>query len=183
MSYSLIYKDVLASLEDLFPQESEEAVDQLCKEIASAKRVFIGAAGRSLLVMKGFAMRLMHLGFDCHVAGEVTCPAIREGDLLILGSSSGETKTLMSYVETAKKNNARIALLSNNPSSSIGLASDCVVKLNKNGSRQYYLSAGSVFEETLMLVCDSISSYIYLNGNYPEGDIDEYIMIRHANLQ
>jgi 6-phospho-3-hexuloisomerase len=53
-------------------------------------------------MMRAFAMRLMHIGFQVHVAGDVTTPAIRGGNLLIIGSGSGETSGLVSMAAKAR---------------------------------------------------------------------------------
>ena len=37
------------------------------------------------------AMRLMHVGFDVHLTGEVSATSIGEGDCLVMLSASGET--------------------------------------------------------------------------------------------
>ena len=59
--------------------------------VAAAPRVFVLGAGRSGLALRMTAMRLMHLGLDVHVVGEVTTPAIERGDLLVTASGSGTT--------------------------------------------------------------------------------------------
>src|SRR6478609_5532890 len=51
--------------------------------ITSARRIFVIGNGRSGLTIQMAAMRLMHLGLRVHMAGEVTAPALVEGDLLI----------------------------------------------------------------------------------------------------
>lgn len=66
----------------------------MIEEIRNSDRIFVVGTGRSELVGKAFAMRLMHLGFNVHVVGEVTTPAIRDKDCLIAISGSGETKQL-----------------------------------------------------------------------------------------
>ena len=60
-------------------------------------------AGRSGLVAKAFAMRLMHLGFTAYVVGETITPAMRPKDLLVIFSGSGRTKTIADIAETARE--------------------------------------------------------------------------------
>ena len=55
------------------------------------KKFTIGR-GRLRLVMDMFAIRLMHLGLNVHAIGEPTTPAMRSGDLLVIGSGSGKTE-------------------------------------------------------------------------------------------
>ena len=83
------------TLNDLDDREIEQAV----KEITTAKRIFFAGAGRAGLMMKGFAMRLMHMGFECHVAGDATTPSIQKNDLLIVASGKAETRTSSFFVD------------------------------------------------------------------------------------
>ena len=65
----------------------QKQIDQLATSIKQAKRIFVSGAGRSLLMLKGLAMRLMHLGYEVYVVGEVTTPAFLSEDLLIVASA------------------------------------------------------------------------------------------------
>ena len=55
----------------------EEQVSKMIETIINSDCVFIVGTGRSELVGKMFAMRLMHLGFTVYVVGDVTTPAIK----------------------------------------------------------------------------------------------------------
>ncbi len=73
---------ILSELTEALPGE-EENFEKLAAALDSAPQIFVTAAGRSLLMVKAFAMRLMHLGYPVHVTGDVTTPALRKGDLLL----------------------------------------------------------------------------------------------------
>ena len=75
-------------LRKMVEQLRDDELMSLIEAIEGAKRIFVGGAGRSLLSMKGFAMRLMQTEHETYLVGEVTTPAIHEGDLLIVGSGS-----------------------------------------------------------------------------------------------
>ncbi|QYO62744.1 hypothetical protein [Leptolyngbya sp. 7M] len=59
------------------------ALEQLAQTITVANRIFVFGGGRSGLVMRMTAMRLMHLGCQVYVVGETITPSIARGDLLI----------------------------------------------------------------------------------------------------
>ena len=71
-------------------------------------------AGRSGLVAKAFAMRLMHLGFQAFVVGETITPSLSKGDIMVIFSGSGRTKTVADIAETAKEIGAKICLITSN---------------------------------------------------------------------
>ena len=64
--------------------------------------------GRSGFSAKGFAMRLMHLGYTVYVVGETITPAIKEGDILIGVSGSGKSISVVDAARKAKEKNASV---------------------------------------------------------------------------
>lgn len=183
MKYSELYSRILEQLKDTAGNVSDEEVDTMIDAIMNAKQIFIGGAGRSLLMMRSLAMRLMQFGFNSHVVGDTTTPAIREGDLLILGTNSGETKNLKSWVEVAKTNNAKILVITSNPSSTIGSQADYVVRFNKIVDVDKIQSSGSSFEQSLLIFCDAVVMYLFNTRNLSSEEIDKFIRIKHANLE
>jgi len=66
----------LVALQQIVDGVKDADTGALEKEIAQAKRIFVGGAGRSLLSMKGFAMRLMQTGHETYLVGEVCTPSV-----------------------------------------------------------------------------------------------------------
>ena len=75
----------------------------IIERIMHSGKIFIAGAGRTGYIMRCFAMRLIHLGFCAYVIGDTEMIAAKAGDLLLIGSGSGETKTLRVYMEKAKQ--------------------------------------------------------------------------------
>ncbi|SMF93810.1 6-phospho-3-hexuloisomerase [Methylomagnum ishizawai] len=155
--------------------------EKLTGILDKASRIFIAGAGRSALVARFFAMRLMHGGYDVYVVGEIVTPSIRAGDLLIVISGSGETETMIAYTKRAKQLGAEIVLISAKSSSTIADMAGSVLQI---GSPEQYgkvvgMPMGTVFElSTLMLLEATISHIIHEKG-IPE----EEMRTRHANLE
>ncbi len=121
----------LHTLQEIIKDVKDIELKALMKEINAAKRIFIGGAGRSLLSMKSFAMRLMQTGHETYLVGEVCTPSIQPGDLLIVGSSSGKTEIVLCLVKKAKSHGARTAVLTMHTDSPIALEANCVVAIKK----------------------------------------------------
>ncbi|MDD4570327.1 MAG: SIS domain-containing protein, partial [Tepidanaerobacteraceae bacterium] len=85
-----IVEELKNTLEKVNPIKS----NVLAEKIINANKIFVAGQGRSGFAVKSFAMRLMHIGYDVYVVGETVTPNIEKGDLLIIGSGSGETATL-----------------------------------------------------------------------------------------
>ena len=64
----------------------------IIESIMHSGKIFIAGAGRTGYIMRCFAMRLIHLGFCAYVIGDTEMIAAKAGDLLLIGSGSGETK-------------------------------------------------------------------------------------------
>ena len=96
---------------------SDEEVSHFIQELLNARRIYVMGAGRSGLVAKAFAMRLMHLGMISYVVGETITPALQRGDLIVVLSGSGKTRTIMEIVQTAKEIGGRISLITSNSES------------------------------------------------------------------
>ena len=88
-------QNILDNLTRILDVTDKSKAAELVKMVKGAGATFIGGAGRSLLVSRFFAMRLVHSGHKVFMVGEVVTPAIKEGDLLILVSGSGPALMVM----------------------------------------------------------------------------------------
>lgn len=154
---------ITAEIRYVLSQVSEEQVLALRTAFLSEKRIFVAGRGRSGLQMQGAAMRLMHLGLQVHVIGDVTTPAITENDLLLIGSGSGSTASLVQYAKKAGSVGAKVALVTTNDKSVIAEMADYMVCLSaptpKVKEERAFTSIqpmGSLFEQCLGILLDSI---------------------------
>lgn len=178
-----VLKELDSSIKGIDKQQAENFVDA----VMGAKKVFVAGAGRSLLMIRGFAMRLMHMGFDAYVVGETITPSIEPGDLLVIASGSGETGTLVVMANKAKKIGAKLALITIYPESTIGQLADTVVQIvaaTTKGTRESIKSiqpGANMFEQSVLLFCDAtVICIIQRNGIAEE---NKQLMKRHANLE
>ena len=94
-----------------------------------AKRVYVTGAGRSGIIARAFALRLLHLGFDVYVVGETITPALKPGDTLVVFSGSGETHSVALICETVKGLGGSVCLITASTDSRMSRTADCVVNL------------------------------------------------------
>ncbi len=154
---------VIDEIRSVLSGVKDSSIEELSESILRARRVFLFAMGRSGLVIKAFAMRLMHLGLKVHVVGEVTTPSLGEGDLLIIGSASGETPSVVLNCKKARKLGAAIASITASKESTVAGHSDIVItiptKTPKVPDRAGVSSVqpmGNLFEQSLLILTDSI---------------------------
>lgn len=152
--------------------------------VAAAPRVFVLGAGRSGLALRMTAMRLMHLGLEVHVVGDVTTPAIVEHDLLVTASGSGTTAGILRAAQTAIETGAKVAAITTAVDSPLAqLATATIVvpaaaKLDRSAtaSTQY---SGSLFEQVVVLLGDALFDALWQRS----GSTADELWPRHANLE
>ena len=162
-------------------------LDRLADLILDADRVFVAGAGRSGFAARAFANRLMHVGLTVFFVGEPTTPSLQSADVLIVGSGSGETASLVSMARKARDLGARVATLTIFPENAIGALSEVVVAIpgvtskvdSASGKTSSIQTPGSSFEQLSWLIYDAI--VIELRRRLSLSDSDLYA--RHANLE
>ncbi|MCM3194878.1 6-phospho-3-hexuloisomerase [Priestia megaterium] len=164
---------------------ADEEAEKLVNGILESKKVFVAGAGRSGFMAKSFAMRMMHMGIDSYVIGETVTPNFEKEDILIIGSGSGETKSLVSMAEKAKSIGGKIATVTIFPDSAIGQLADVTIKLpgspkdQSKGDYKTIQPMGSLFEQTLLLFYDAV----ILRFMEKKGLDTNKMYGKHANLE
>lgn len=172
---------ILDNLTRILSETDKGKGAELVKLVKGAGATFIGGAGRSLLVSRFFAMRLVHSGHKVFMVGEVVTPAIKKGDLLILVSGSGGTATLLPFVKKAKDVGAKLAVVSMKKSSAMADVADLTVQIGQDDSFPLTkgMPMGSQFElSTLVFLEGAIAEIIH-----DEDLTEESMRALHANLE
>ena len=178
-------KNILDELGRTLPAISQEEAERFASLVLGAGSVFVAGAGRSGFAVKAFCMRLMHMRFTAHVVGETTTPNIRPGDLLVIGSGSGETASLAGHAKKAKEIGASLALVTILPQSTIGRLADVSVQISaptpkaESAGFRSIQPMGSLFEQSLSLFLDAV---ILMLMDKKQDNSSE-MFTQHANLE
>jgi 6-phospho-3-hexuloisomerase len=171
-------------------------VEGFLKEILGARRVYVMGAGRSGLVARAFAMRLMHLGLTSYVVGETVTPALSPEDLLVVFSGSGETKTVADIAESVKEIGGRLCLITGKRDSRMGRIADCCVVIDSQleaavdesaefeirqmmGRHKSFAPLGTLFETASVIFADAVISRLM----EIRGINIEALKGRHVNIE
>ena len=176
----------------------EDEFIALTGRILACERIFIVGTGRSGLVGKFFAMRLMHLGKTVYIVGETTTPSITSNDLLIAVSGSGDTTFVVHVAETAKAHNADIVgifLQKDSYCSELERLSNQQIRMDRrylNKQRGDFvqpetedvitpniLPMGTLFEISALIYFESVVAEIIRFGHIRE----DTMKLRHSNLE
>jgi len=186
MSYEQIRFTAVEEIRSVISQVDAGEVGRLAAAIRAAGGVFVAGAGRSGLAMRGFAMRLMHMRIPAYVVGDAATPALAPGEILVVGSGSGSTSSLVAVAEQARKRGGAVALLTIDPGSPLGKIAGTVVRIPAPSPKA---AAGSglhsvqpmatLFEQALGIVLDSCVLLLMEETGISEQKMFE----RHANLE
>ncbi|QLC48881.1 6-phospho-3-hexuloisomerase [Methanolobus zinderi] len=180
-------------LEKLAGEIDNDSIKEMLTEVLEARRIFVLGAGRSGLVGRAFAMRLMHLGLSSHVVGETTTPAVSNEDVIIAISGSGQTRSVADLGKVAKDIGAKVVAITSNKESKLGDLADVVVELpgrakediggylerHMRGEYTYLTPLGTSFETSASVFLDAvIAELIYITGA-SEADLKS----RHTNIE
>lgn len=161
-------------------------VDAVCRMIASANTVGVYGCGREGYQMRGFAMRLFHLGLNVGYVGEATMPALSNGGLLVVSSGPGSLATVDAHIRTAKSSGASVVLLTAQSDASPPDIADLVLTVpaqtmanDGQTDEQGILPMGSAYEGALFFLCE----WIVADLKSIMGETAETIRERHTNME
>ncbi|MEW6329147.1 MAG: 6-phospho-3-hexuloisomerase [Candidatus Micrarchaeota archaeon] len=173
---------------------NEKSTEKFLRALLGARRIFIHGVGRSGMVARAFAMRLMHLGFDVYVVGETITPAIRKGDLFIAVSGSGKTSSVNVVARVAEQKKAFVVAVTSNQNSELARCADLAVQIKGRaprslspdydarqlvGEHEPLTPLGTLFELTTMVFFDAVIDELMLRRNKGENEMRE----KHTDLE
>ena len=182
-----IIERILSEVADCVRQTSTESLIQAAALMESSPRIFVAGAGRSGLCMRAFGMRLMHLGKTVYVVGETITSSIAATDLLILGSGSGRTASLLTMAEQAQRRGAQVLLFTTDAGSPLAELSDLRVVIpapsfmvtDEAHDSKSIQPLGTLFEQSMFILCDSLILGLMQRTGVSAAQMFE----RHANLE
>ena len=178
-------KAALADLGRVFASLPDSAADSLIEAIVTAKRIVVFGLGREGLQMRGFAMRLFHMGRNVAVWGDMTTPEVGPGDLFVVSAGPGDLATARTLAGIARKAGARTALVTAQPQGELARHVDVVTVIpaqtmaDDRGGNLSVLPMGSLFETAQMIFFEL--TILRLRPRFSE--TSETMRARHTNLE
>jgi 6-phospho-3-hexuloisomerase len=174
----------LSEIGAVFARVTGDTYARICSELLQAHRIACYGVGREGLMMKAFCMRLMHLGLDAHVAGDMTTPPLGKGDLLFASAGPGSFSTVQALLGVARDAGARTMVVTAQPAGRAAQVADTVIQLpaqtmaDDRGSAGV-LPMGSLYEAVQLVFFDLVS--ILLRDK--TGQTPDEMRSRHTNLE
>ena len=169
-------------------------IEALLQAGSEGRKILVVGAGRSGLVGKAFAMRLMHLGFNTYVLGETITPAIGDRDLVFVISGSGSSTLPLTVAKMAKSLGAKVLAVTSHPTSPLGMIADLVVEVPGRvmrsredeyhsrqilGDHEPLAPMGTIFEDSCMVFLDCLIAELIARMGVSE----EAMKSKHATIE
>ncbi|MFD2058823.1 SIS domain-containing protein [Mesorhizobium calcicola] len=180
------FSTALGELGGVLARVDESRIDAACKMLAGARQIVVYGCGREALQVKGFAMRLYHLGLPVSVVGDMTTPPLGPGDVFLVSSGPGETSTVLTLMQVAHGAGATNLLLTAQADSSAAGQADFTLLIpaqtmasDQGTKKTSALPMGSVFEGALFLMFEvMVLKLRELTNASPEA-----MRSRHTNME
>ena len=186
MNEEMIFSDsinyIQKKINDILSHVSYEEINIVIKNFSESDRIFVYGAGRSGLVAKAFAIRLMHLGFQTFVIGETITGPVQKGDLVVIISGSGETIPAVMTAEIAHNLGAKVISITGKKKSGIAKFADVTLYISascNDEERKKYAPLGTLFEASVWILLDGIIASLLENKK----ETEETMRSRHATLE
>lgn len=169
-------------IKDILSKVSKNDIEETKKLFFNSNRIFVYGAGRSGLVAKAFAIRLVHLGFQTFVIGETITAPVQKGDLTIIVSGSGETIPAVMTAEIAHNIGAKVISITGKKKSKIAKFADITLFIAAtciDNERKKYAPLGTLFEASVWILLDGIIADLLESRN----ETEETMRKRHAILE
>lgn len=187
-------EEILDNVRSVSAELDPKNIEDMTSLLQTSQHVFVMGLGRSGLVARAFAMRLMHLGISVYVVGETTTPALTSEDCLLAISGSGETFSIISAANIAHKRGTKIVAVTSYVDSTLGEMADLVVHIKgrtkidaeknyitrqMNGKHQSLSPMGTLFEVTSLIFLDSLIAQLMVEM----GKTEEDMKARHTVIE
>lgn len=157
-----VLKDIMNEIEDVIGKVKEEEIQAVMDRLDKSRRVFVAGEGRSGFSAKGFAMRLMHIGYTVFVVGETITPAMSSGDVFIGVSGSGKSAGVVNDAKKAKEAGCTVLAVTSKPESPLAELAEVLlqipgtVKGDTGETRGSIQLLSSLFDQSLHITLDAL---------------------------
>ncbi len=168
MDIKQITSTIMNEIDEATKNVDEDVLIKVFSTIHNGNRIFFHGNGRSLMTIKYFAQRLMHQGYRVFIVNDVATPAIRQGDVLVEVSATGEDANLIAAAETTKKiGDIKLIIVTADAGSTLAKMADVVVKLNVpvpgSAEDKSIQPIGAQFEQAVLYTMDVGLSHYFMS--------------------
>jgi 6-phospho-3-hexuloisomerase len=177
-----ILDQIVVEIQGVIAKMDESDLEAAAALITKEHRIYAAGEGRSGFQARGFAMRLMHIGYTSYMMGETITPSMHAGDVLVAISGSGTTKHTVEDAEAAKKIGVSVVAVTSKPDSPLAAAADAVIVVpgrvkGEDGGSIQLLS--SLFDQSVHIALDALCLMVSRRDHTSDAQANA----NHANVE
>lgn len=156
----------------------EETISNAVVLINKSPTIFVYGAGRSGIIARAFAMRLVQTGLRAFVIGESVTPIVRRGDLVVVFSNKGESYSSLQTANIVRREGADLIVITARANSKLAHAATLLIKFSfpEEAARPRYAPLGTLFEAASLRLTDGLIAALMK----VRGETEETLRMRHA---
>ncbi|MCL4323844.1 MAG: SIS domain-containing protein [Candidatus Thermoplasmatota archaeon] len=176
------FKDAVSYIGDRVTEALKGiAPDQIARTvtlITTSPTIFVYGAGRSGIVGRAFAMRLVQAGMKAFVIGESVTPIVMRGDLVIIFSNRGESYSSNQTANIVRREGATLIVITARPTSKLAHAATLCLSFAfpEDPRRPVLAPLGTLFEAASLRLSDGLIAEVMK----ARGEDEDSLRRRHA---
>lgn len=175
-----LLQDMVSEISAILDKVEEGQLERILTYIDKDTRIFLAGNGRSGLIARGFAIRLVQLGYTVYVTGETIVPQMKKGDLFIAITGSGETQCIVHETKRAVEQECNVVAITSKPLSSIASLANMVLivpgareEKPKTGTTHLWMMC-CLFEHSLHITLDALCIMVARRDGCTEEEMHAY---------
>ena len=163
---------------DSLKSVSPELIERTIEVLRVAPSTFVYGAGRSGIVGRAFAMRLVQAGLRAYVIGESVTPIVRRHDAVFILSAQGESQTSIQTANIVRRVGAELVVLTGRPGSKLAHTATLLltVEFEEDPDRPRFAPLGTLFESAGLRLTDGLIAELLR----VRGETEDSMRRRHA---
>ncbi len=169
---------ILGELSKLLAEDRTSEISAAVDLFVKAPQIFVYGVGRSGLVARAFAMRLVQLGLECFFIGETITPIVESGDCVLIVSNTGSTMSAIQTANIARRVGASVVSITAHRTSKLAHASNVVVQIKEDSRTEAskFAPLGTLFEDAALILLDGVVAQVMERL----GESESTMRARHA---
>ncbi len=153
-------------------------IGRVVELLAHAPATFVYGAGRSGIIGRAFAMRLVQIGLTAYVIGESVTPIVRRGDAVVILSGRGESYSSIQTANIVRREGAELVVVTGRSSSKLAHIATVLLPIDfpEDADRPRLAPLGTLFESASLRLTDAIVAELMA----VRGESEESMRRRHA---
>ncbi len=153
---------IAKKITEILANGDEKSIEEVIRLLLTSDKVFIYGAGRSGLIGKAFAIRLVQLGLKVFFIGETTTPIVDDTDVALIISNTGETMSAIQTANIIRRVGAKVIVITSKKLSKLAHAGNVVVTLDPelDDGDAALAPLGTLFEDSTLIFLDGIIAQI-----------------------